>query len=106
MTRSGMPKRWIGIRSCNWQQWTQYRQTPSCRHAQSWALVVTANLIEAANPETASVIGVLGVPSTRSGWLRPALLNQARARWSFSLLVNRSSLLAPWPKPVTTSLRA
>jgi hypothetical protein len=47
MTRSGMPKRWIGIRSCNWQQWTQYRQTPSCRHAQSWALVVTANLIEA-----------------------------------------------------------
>ncbi|MGP7999784.1 MAG: hypothetical protein ACLPKI_21085 [Streptosporangiaceae bacterium] len=27
MTRSGKPKRWMGIRSCNWQQWTQERQT-------------------------------------------------------------------------------
>jgi hypothetical protein len=34
-------------------------------------------------------MGVLGVPNTRPGWLCPAALNQARARRSFSLLVNR-----------------
>lgn len=42
-----------------------------------------------ANRGTASVIGVLGVPNTRPGWLCPVALNQARATRSFSLLVNR-----------------
>jgi hypothetical protein len=41
-------------------------------------------------------MGVLGVPNTRPGWLRPAALNQARARRSFSLLVNRPS--GPLPR--------
>jgi hypothetical protein len=41
-TRSGMPKRWMGTRSWSWQQWTQYRQTPSRCQAQSCRPVVTA----------------------------------------------------------------
>ena len=65
----------------------------------AWSVIVATrtrtrryggNPIEAASPETAPVVDILGVPNTCPGWLCTAAPNQVRVRQSFTV----SELLA------------